>query len=158
MKILGQSGAQWNIGIRKNKLKQKQKIKWENLRRNDRRGRETFRGLFITNKNIIKCDVCIKAYKQNVLTEGTNNFSTLTMHTQSNDHQLSVRPKSSDLIEEVWYSKAITCVLLISWVKHISVKACLKRGQFYFIFMDIYNNERLWHYSWEVMRTSRVSS
>ena len=51
----------------------------------------------------MKCNVCIKAKKQNVLTEGTNNFrtTTLTRHAQSNDHQLSVIPKSADLIEVV---------------------------------------------------------
>jgi hypothetical protein len=49
------------------------------------------------------CRLCIKAKKQNVLTEGTNNFrtTTLTRHAQSNDHQLSVIPKSADLIEVV---------------------------------------------------------
>jgi len=39
----------------------------------------TFYGLFMTNKNVMKCDVCIKAEKQNVLTEGTNNFRTNTL-------------------------------------------------------------------------------
>ena len=59
--------------------------------------------IYDSNKNVMKCNVCIKAKKQNVLTEGTNNFrtSTLTRHAQSDDHQLSVTHKATDLIEVV---------------------------------------------------------
>lgn len=40
---------------------------------------ETLHGLFVTNKNAMKYDVCIKPKKQNVLTDGTNNFKTSTL-------------------------------------------------------------------------------
>lgn len=40
---------------------------------------ETLRGLFVTNKNAMKYDVCIKPKKQNVLTDGKNNFKTSTL-------------------------------------------------------------------------------
>jgi hypothetical protein len=46
--------------------------------------KQTIYGLFMTNKNVTKCDVCIKAEKQNVLTEGTNNFSTNILTTHPN--------------------------------------------------------------------------
>ena len=54
----------------------KWKWKWENFRKNCR---EILRGLFVTNKNAMKYDVCIKPKKQNVLTDGTNNFKTSTL-------------------------------------------------------------------------------
>ena len=40
---------------------------------------------------------------------------------------------------------AIFCLLHVSWAKRRFCEGMFETDEIYFIFMDIYNNERLWH-------------
>jgi hypothetical protein len=73
---------------------------------------EIIRGLFMTNKNVMKCNDCIKTKHVMFLSEGTSNFK--NSHTQSNP--TAVSQTKSHAFNKEWYQvlfKVVSKVFLI---------------------------------------------